>query len=160
MATSVIQTRFDVGTELPELWRVDSVAPITRGMPNVPLHHTGPRYTSDLFAKHCRLWQSSTGGNFESIVGKGENAGNQHFLISPWCFKNPSRRQMAKYLPTFTFSHVNDFSLVTSEILSYVYEFTENMPSPIALSVDHRTWEQEVAGSIPGLANILSEDLW
>ena len=33
-------------------------------------------------------------------------------------------------------------------------------PSPIAQSVVHRTWEQEVAGSIPSSANILSEDWW
>ena len=29
---------------------------------------------------------------------------------------------------------------------------------PIAQLVAHRTWEQEVADSIPGSANILSED--
>ena len=34
------------------------------------------------------------------------------------------------------------------------------MPSPIAQSVTLRTWEQEVDGSIPGSANILSEDWW
>ena len=26
----------------------------------------------------------------ENIVGKGENAGNQHFLLFPQCFQNPS----------------------------------------------------------------------
>ena len=29
---------------------------------------------------------------FENIVGKGENAGNQHFLLFPQCFlTNPKR---------------------------------------------------------------------
>ena len=31
-------------------------------------------------------------------------------------------------------------------------------PSPIAQSVALRTWEQEVAGSIPGSGNILSKN--
>ena len=31
-------------------------------------------------------------------------------------------------------------------------------PVHVAQSVQHRTWEQEVAGSIPGLANVLSND--
>ena len=26
----------------------------------------------------------------ENIVGKGENAGNQHFLLFPQCFQKPS----------------------------------------------------------------------
>ena len=28
-------------------------------------------------------------GRLENIVGKGENAGNQHFLLFPQCFQNP-----------------------------------------------------------------------
>ena len=27
---------------------------------------------------------------FENIVGKGENVGNQHFLLFPLCFQKPS----------------------------------------------------------------------
>ena len=29
-------------------------------------------------------------GRKENIVGKGENAGNQHFLLFPQCFQNAS----------------------------------------------------------------------
>ena len=29
-------------------------------------------------------------GRVENIVGKGENAGNQHFLLFPQCFTKPS----------------------------------------------------------------------
>ena len=29
-------------------------------------------------------------GMVEKIVGKGENAGNQHFLLFPYCFPKPS----------------------------------------------------------------------
>ena len=29
-------------------------------------------------------------GRIESIVGKGENAGYQHFLLFPQCFQKPS----------------------------------------------------------------------
>ena len=29
-------------------------------------------------------------GQVENIVGKGENAGYQHFLLFPQCFQNPS----------------------------------------------------------------------
>ena len=29
-------------------------------------------------------------GRVENIVGKGENAGNQHFLLFPQCFQKPS----------------------------------------------------------------------
>ena len=28
-------------------------------------------------------------GSVENIVGKGENAGYQHFLLFPQCFQNP-----------------------------------------------------------------------
>ena len=35
--------------------------------------------------------------SFENIEGKGENAGNQHFLHSPQCFL-PNQRQIAPNL--------------------------------------------------------------
>ena len=31
-----------------------------------------------------------TMGRVENIVGKGENAGYQHFLLFPQCFQNPT----------------------------------------------------------------------
>ena len=35
-------------------------------------------------------------GTFENIEGKEENAGNQHFLLLPQCFQNPSTKQVVK----------------------------------------------------------------
>ena len=34
---------------------------------------------------------------FETIVGKGENAGNQHFLLFPQCFQH-YQRQISSFL--------------------------------------------------------------
>ena len=44
-----------------------------------------------------------------------------------------------------------------SSVTTYSYQTKFNLPSPIAQYVALRTWEQEVAGSIPGSANIHSE---
>ena len=35
-------------------------------------------------------------GRVEHIVGKGENAGYQHFLLFPQCFQNPSVSELLK----------------------------------------------------------------
>ena len=35
-------------------------------------------------------------GRVENIVGKGENAGNQHFLLFPQCFL-PFRKEISKF---------------------------------------------------------------
>ena len=43
---------------------------------------------------------------FENIVGKGENAGNQHFLLLPQCFSILSRREII-----ILAIHVFDFSV-------------------------------------------------
>ena len=48
---------------------------------------------------------------------------------------------------------------VSSFWLSYL-KMKKKKPSPIAQLVALQTWEQEVADSIPGSANILSEDWW
>ena len=32
---------------------------------------------------------------FENILGKGENAGNQHFLLFPQCFFEPFPKQIS-----------------------------------------------------------------
>ena len=39
-----------------------------------------------LFATQSRLLKTLTKRPFENILGKGENAGNQHFLLFPECF--------------------------------------------------------------------------
>ena len=36
------------------------------------------------------LWENERRKAFENLVGKGENAGNQHFLLFPQCFKKAS----------------------------------------------------------------------
>ena len=41
---------------------------------------------SELFTTQSRLLTTSEKKTFENIVGKGENAGNQHFLLFPQCF--------------------------------------------------------------------------
>ena len=35
-------------------------------------------------------------GRVENIIGKGENAGNQHFLLFPQCFQNASYTGLLK----------------------------------------------------------------
>ena len=69
---------------------------------------------------------------FENTVGEGENAGSQHFLLFPHAFP-----------------HVFFYPIDTLA-----------KPSLIAQLVVWWTWEQEVTGSIPGSADILSEDWW
>ena len=50
----------------------------------------------------CRRQNQSNGklklvlGGIENIVGKGENAGNQHFLLFPQCFQKPSLSGLLK----------------------------------------------------------------
>ena len=46
---------------------------------------------------------------FENSVGKGENAGNQHFLLFPQCFL-PFPKQIS-FLFTFKLSSANAFNL-------------------------------------------------
>ena len=55
---------------------------------------------------------------FENIVGKGENAGDQHFLLFSQCFL-PYQRQKSSFWATIILSSVNAFNLVTSKILSF-----------------------------------------
>ena len=40
--------------------------------------------------------------SFENIMGKGENAGNQHFLLFPQCFL-PFPKQISTFALTFIF---------------------------------------------------------
>ena len=48
------------------------------------------------------------------MVGKGENAGNQHFLLFPTMFSTVSRREII-ILVTFVLSSANALNLVDSE---------------------------------------------
>ena len=51
---------------------------------------------------------------FENIVGKGENAGNQHFLLFPLCFL-----LLTKQIAIFIFLSVKSFRLEWSRILPF-----------------------------------------
>ena len=64
------------------------------------------------------------------------------------------------YLPFLfikSFARCSDF-FHFSTVSVLVYKFKKTVPSPIAQSVAYKTSEQETAGSIPGSANILSND--
>ena len=47
---------------------------------------------NQLFTTQSQLFMTLRKKAFESIVGKGENAGNQHFLLFPQCFLPASKR--------------------------------------------------------------------
>ena len=47
---------------------------------------------------------------FENIVGKGENAGNQHFLLFPQCFL-PVLKTIFNFSVTVALSSANTFNL-------------------------------------------------
>ena len=57
--------------------------------------------------------------NFENIEGKGENAGNQHFLLFPQCFPTQSKTEIS-ILPTSNLMSANALNLVTTQILLLV----------------------------------------
>ena len=58
---------------------------------------------------------------FENIVGKGENANNQHFLIFPQCFL-PFPKQAFVFLFKFIMSSANALNLDQSRILSFALQ--------------------------------------
>ena len=59
------------------------------------------------------LWKRT----LENTVGKGENAGNQHFLLFPQCFLLYQRAIVI--LATFNLLSANAFNFVSSEILLF-----------------------------------------
>ena len=54
----------------------------------------------------------------ENTVGKGENAGNQHFLLFLLCFLLNQREKLS-FLATFNLLYASAFNLVTSKILLF-----------------------------------------
>ena len=54
----------------------------------------------------------------EDIVGKGENAGNQHFLLFPQCFQ-PFQTQISIFQPLFFCPSANAFNLNQSKNMSF-----------------------------------------
>ena len=55
--------------------------------------------------------------SFENMVGKGENAGYQHFLLFPQCFLFQTKKKNI-ILATFNLLSANGLNLVWSKILS------------------------------------------
>ena len=56
-------------------------------------------------------------------MGKGENAGNQHFLLFPQCFSTLSKTNF-NFSATSIFSSANAFNLVWPKILPFGKELT------------------------------------
>ena len=65
----------------------------------------------------------------ENIVGKGEKAGNQHFLLFPQCFL-PFPKQNVIFGFMFNLSSTKAFNLNQSEILLCGKELTLSQTSP------------------------------
>ena len=55
---------------------------------------------------------------FENIVGKGENAGNRHFLLFPQCLSTFLQKRFA-ILAKFNLSSANALNLDESNIMSF-----------------------------------------
>ena len=71
----------------------------------------------------------------ENTVGKGENAGIQHFLLLLTVFSTLSYREIA-ILATFNLSSANAFNLVMSKILLFGKELRKNSNRIPLLSLD------------------------
>ena len=73
------------------------------------------------FTIQSRLLTTLSKRPFEKIVGKGENAGNQHFLLFPQCFQ-PYQRQITpfKLIFIFFFTERNDVSYHLYFFLDYL----------------------------------------
>ena len=65
---------------------------------------------------------------FENIVGKGENAGNQHFPLFPPCFLSYQRKNAPlKQKEKKKLSSANAFNLDKAKILSPGKKLTRNV---------------------------------
>ena len=62
---------------------------------------------------------------FENIVGQGENAGNQHFLLFPHSFSTLPKTNFS-FSVTFSWSSASAFALDQSKILSFDKEVIYN----------------------------------
>ena len=62
---------------------------------------------------------------FEKIVGKGENAGNQHFLLFPHCFQ-PFPKQTSIFQSQSFLLSTNTFNLTQSKNLLFGKGLTFN----------------------------------
>ena len=55
---------------------------------------------------------------FENMIGKGENAGNQDFLLFPQCFL-PIKKQISIFSVMFILLYANAFNFDLSKMLSF-----------------------------------------
>ena len=76
-----------------------------------------------LFTTPCRFLTTLKNKGFQNTVGKGENAGNHHFLLVPPCLL-PHPKEEIVILAMFNLSSANAFNLVTSKILFFGKELT------------------------------------
>ena len=74
---------------------------------------------------------------FENIVGKGENAGNQHFGLFPQCFQL-FPKEISIFLSRFFLSSANAFNLDQSKTLSFSKELAHNYRI-LSLALHQRT---------------------
>ena len=71
-----------------------------------------------LFTTQSQLLTTPRKKRIENIVRKGENAGNQHFLLFPQCFL-PFLKQLAVFSDTFILWTANAFNLDQSKNLLF-----------------------------------------
>ena len=71
-----------------------------------------------LFTTHLRLLMTLYKKPFENIVGNGENAGNQHFLLFPECFL-PFLKQISIFQLHLFFLSANAFNLGQCKLLLF-----------------------------------------
>ena len=71
-----------------------------------------------LITTQSRLLMTLNEKAFENIVGKGENAGNQHFLLFPQCVQ-PFPKRFLVFRPNFFCRLQNAFILDQSKLLSF-----------------------------------------
>ena len=70
---------------------------------------------------------------FENIAGKGENAGNQHFLLLLQCF-TPFPKTNFNFLVTFIVLSANALNLDQSKILSFDKVLSLGI-NPVAMTI-------------------------
>ena len=68
---------------------------------NQPYTQSKPTTFNEPFAKQAQVSMTLRGKAFKTFVGKGKNAGNQHFLLFQECFQPYQRQKSAFYLTLF-----------------------------------------------------------
>ena len=70
--------------------------------------------------------------SFENTVGKGENVGNQHFLLFPQCFL-PFPKQISIFL-SHLFCHLQELMLSASTSLKFCHLVKSLVPFDFAVN--------------------------